>query len=50
MEDGDTAQFAAVPLGLVFGEFRVDRLQEWAHERNLVNGTNDVALEVVVFD
>lgn len=50
MEDGDTAELAAVPLGLVFGELGVDGLQEWAHEGNLVGGTNDRTLVVVVFD
>lgn len=50
MEDGNTAQFAAVPFGLVFGELGVDRFQEWAHKGDLIGRTDDCALEVVVLD
>lgn len=44
MEDRDTAQLAAVPFRLVLGELGIDRLQERAHEGDLVGRTNDVAL------
>lgn len=50
MEDRDTAQLATVPFRLVLGELGIDRLEEGAHERDLVGRTNDVALEVVVLD
>jgi hypothetical protein len=50
VEDGDTAQLATVPFGLVFGEFGVDRLKERTHEGNLVHRANNGALEVVVLD
>lgn len=50
MENGDTAELAAVPFGLVLGELGVDGLQERAHEGDLVGGTNDRTLVVVVFD
>ena len=41
VEDRNTTQLAAVPFGLVFCELRVDRLQEWAHEGNLVCRTDN---------
>lgn len=44
MEDGDAAQFAAVPFGLVFMEFGIDRLQEGTHEGHFPRGTDDGAL------
>lgn len=50
VEDGDTAQFPAIPFGLVLMKLGVDRLEERAHEGNLVRGTDDRALEVVVLD
>ena len=50
VENRDTTQFAAVPFGLVLGELRVDRLEEWAHERDLVARTDNVSLVIVVFD
>lgn len=50
MEDRDTAQLAAVPFRLVLGKLGVDGLEEGAHERNLVGGTDNLALEVVVLD
>jgi hypothetical protein len=50
VEDRDTAQLATVPFRLVLGELGIHRLEEGAHERDLVGRTNDVALEVVVLD
>lgn len=50
MEDGYAAQVAAVPFGLVLGEFRVDRFQEWAHKRDFIGRADNCTLEVVVFD
>jgi len=50
VEDGYTAQLAAVPFGLVLGEFRVDRFQEWAHKRDFIGRADNCTLEVVVFD
>lgn len=50
MEDGNTAQIAAVPFRLVLGKLGVNRLKERAHERDLVRGADDRALEVVVLD
>lgn len=50
VEDRDTAQLATVPFRLVLGELGIDRLEERAHEGDLVGRTNDVALQVMVLD
>jgi hypothetical protein len=50
VENRDTAKVSAVPFGLVFSEFGVHRLKEWAHEGNLVHRANNRALEVVILD
>jgi hypothetical protein len=50
VEDRDTAQLATVPFRLILGELGIHRLEEGAHERDLVGRTDDVALEVVVLD
>ena len=50
MEDGYTAQLAAVPFGLVLGELGVDRFQEWSHKRDFIGRANNSTLEVVIFN
>lgn len=50
MKDRHAAQLAAVPFRLVLVELGVDRLQEGSHEGDLVSGTDDRTLEVVVLD
>ena len=48
MEDGNTAQLTAIPFGFVFVELGIDRLKEWAHERDLESWTDNGASEVKV--
>lgn len=49
VENRDTAEFAAVPFGLVFVKFGVNGLQEGAHKRDFHRWADNGALEVDVF-
>lgn len=48
MEDGDTAQGPAHPLGIVFLKLRIHRLEEWANERRLKRRAHNGAFVVDV--
>ena len=50
MEDRNTAQLTAVPFRLIFVKLGVDGLEERAHKRDLVEGTDNRTLVVVVLD
>ena len=48
VEDGNTAQFTAIPFRLVFSKLGVDRFKERTHEGNLPCRADDGAFEVEV--
>jgi hypothetical protein len=50
VEDGDAAQLAAGPFGLVLGELWVDGLEKRAHEGELERGTDNRAFQPDVLD